>query len=108
MLDSASGASNNLQNCHLDKTYMANSSKYLLKIICFNLFRYNGYVRDPESEDGTSEDDADGGSVKNKAAIVLFASNKGINLFRTADEVFIDGTFATAPDPFGQIVFVQV
>ena len=68
---------------------------------------------EPESEDGSSSEGAgetaDGGKSQkiNSPAIVLFASSKGLDILRNADEILVDGTFDTAPTPFNQILFLH-
>jgi hypothetical protein len=43
----------------------------------------------------------------NKDAILVFFSTLGQWLMQNCYEMHIDGTFATTPDPFKQLVFIQ-
>ena len=42
-----------------------------------------------------------------KNALAVFFSNQALYMMQSATELFIDGTFSTAPPPFKQIVFVN-
>jgi hypothetical protein len=42
-----------------------------------------------------------------KNALAVFFSNWALYMMQSATELFIDGTFSTAPPPFKQIVFVN-
>jgi hypothetical protein len=42
-----------------------------------------------------------------KNALAVFFSNRALYMMQSATELFIDGTFSTAPPPFKQIVFVN-
>jgi hypothetical protein len=83
--------------------------------------RFCGYVRDQE-EDGVRgdevlpdgivglEDEDEEGShktEKKRPALLVFFSNTGLYTMRMANEISLDGTFATCPDPFKQIVFLH-
>lgn len=45
--------------------------------------------------------------IKSPAGIVVFFSNTQLSTMRTAHEINVDGTFATCPAPFKQLLFIQ-
>jgi hypothetical protein len=65
-------------------------------------------------DDGEHQDEGDGGEeaaaeppTRKGPAMVVFFSNMALCTMRMSHEINVDGTFATCPPPFKQIVFIQ-
>jgi hypothetical protein len=58
-------------------------------------FRFCGYVH-PGDEDAEGHD-----------ALVVFISALGLHTLQNSEEIFMDGTFKTCPNPFQQILFIH-
>jgi hypothetical protein len=94
----------------------------LNSFVVLNL-RFCGYVKeDDDGGDGNEEapppppppeqphqeeSDRSNPTAKKVPALAVFFSNMGLCTMRTADEINLAGTFATAPAPFKQLVFIQ-
>ncbi len=61
---------------------------------------------DWSEEEGSGEEDP-AEIPHNRPAVVVFASNEGVGVLQRATEVFMDGTFSTAPSPFLQLFFIM-
>jgi hypothetical protein len=72
----------------------------LIIVTYISVYRYCGYVDEEQNE-------RDDQSENNRDAILVFFSNNGLWLMQNSYEMHIDGTFATTPHPFKQLVFVQ-
>jgi hypothetical protein len=99
-------------------------SKFFMIFIGFSdsaSFRFCGYVTDEEEAarevvppddlqetgEGDEAEDLAHRHPRSKAGMAVFFSNMGLCTMRTAHEINVDGTFATCPPPFKQLVFIQ-